>query len=278
MSLQHEPEQVANSDLNPNEETSRLLVDATAPGNGSGNITNSPAAGISRLHKAQSYCCSTNGPASGAPGIVTQQSLSASSSSKPVLMRQERTSSSYLASPQLSTLGTSEDTSDEDRTISYQLMPSAPVTRCRSCRVERRSSVSPNSVIFLSRSASKESIGRASPNPPAHNSNSGTIPPVYVTGSPSASASVSASPSTGIANPRIIRQSSQPESSSLSTKDTSSCAHQTSSLRQLKDPSDGISGIAVDAIRVRYFCCWIYLKVYFEFQKHFLFHSHLSLD
>lgn len=245
MSLQHEPEQVANSDLNSNEETSRLLVDASAPGNGSGNVT-------SRLHKAQSYCCSSNGPTSGAPGIVTQQSLSGASSSKPVLMRQERTSSSYLASPQLSTLGTSEDTSDEDRTISYQLMPSAPVNRCRSCRVERRSSASPNSVIYLSRSTSRESIGRASTNPPPNNSNSGTIPPVYVTGSPSASASVSASASTSVnTNPRIIRQSSQPESSSLSCgKETSSCAHQTSSLRQLKDPSDGISGIAVDAIRV----------------------------
>lgn len=250
MSLQHEPEQVANSDLNSTEETSKLLVDApSAPGNGSGNGSSNHPTGVSRLQKAQSYCCSNNGPTSGPPpGIVTQQSLSAASSSKPILMRQERATSSYLASPQLSTLGTSEDTSDEDRTISYQLMPSAPGNRCRSCRVERNSSVSPNnSVIFLSRSGSRESIGRCSPNPPtSNNSNAGTIPPVYVE-SPSTTASGSNS---GSANPRIIRQSSQPESSSLNcSKDP--CAHQTSSLRQLKDPSDGISGIAVDAIRVR---------------------------
>lgn len=206
------------------------------------------AASMSRLQKAQSYCCSTNGPPSGLPpGLIAQQSLSVSSSSKPILMRQERASSSYLASPQLSTLGTSEDTSDEDRTISYQLMPNAPGNRCRSCRTERRASVSPNnSVIYLSRSASRESVGRCSPNPLTINAaNTGTIPPVYVE-SPSTTASGSHS---GMTNPRIIRQSSQPESSTLCAKDPS-CAHQTSSLRQLKDPSDGISGIAVDAIRV----------------------------
>lgn len=234
MSHQHDTEQVANSgELNSAEETSKLLVDATSQGC-SGNT-------MSRLQKAQSYCCSTNGPTSGAtPALVTQKSLSATSSTKPVLIRQERTTSSYLASPQLSTLGTSEEvSSDEDRTISYQLMPSAPANRCRTCRNERRSSNSPNSVICMTRSVSKESVGRVSPNPQG---NSGTIPPVYVTGSPSAS---------GGSSSRIIRQSSQPESTSLSCSKEISCSHaHASSLRQLKDPSDQISGIAADALRV----------------------------
>jgi hypothetical protein len=239
MSHQHETEQVANTgDLNSAEETSKLLVDAGTT-QGLGGSSSGGNGNMSRLQKAQSYCCSTNGPTSGTtPNLITQQSLSATSSTKPMLIRQERTTSSYLASPQLSTLGTSEDTSDEDRTISYQLMPSAPNNRCRTCRNERRSSISPNSVICLTRSASKESVGRISPNP------SGTIPPVYVTGSPSASAGSSS---------RIIRQSSQPESSSLACTKEVSCAHQahqTSSLRQLKDPSDQISGIAGDVLRV----------------------------
>jgi hypothetical protein len=243
MSLQHETEQVANTeDLNSAEETSKLLVDAGTT-QGLGGSHSGGSGNMSRLQKAQSYCCSTNGPTSGTtPNLVSQQSLSATSSTKPMLIRQERTTSSYLASPQLSTLGTSEDTSDEDRTISYQLMPSAPNNRCRTCRNERRSSISPNSVICMTRSASKESVGRISPNP---QSTSGTIPPVYVTGSPSASASSSS---------RIIRQSSQPESSSLACTKEVSCAHhahQTSSLRQLKDPSDQISGIAGDVLRVR---------------------------
>jgi len=124
-------------------------------------------------------------------------------------------------------------------------MPNVPSNRCRTCRsYERRASVSPASVIYLPRSASKESVGRLAPSTTAiqhQHSASATIPPVFVTGSPTHTS-------------RIIRQSSQPEASTLSCCN-GQCTHappQTSSLRQLKDPSDGISGIAVDALRVRF--------------------------
>lgn len=236
MSLQHEPEQVANSGLGSTEETSKLLVE-TQNNNSSNNNANLP-----RLQKAQSYSLpSSNGPTTSS-GLVTQHSLSSgtSSGSKPMLIRQDRTSS-YLASPQMSALGTSEETSDDDNAkgISYQLMPNHPANRCRTCRTnERRSSTSPASVIYLPRSVSKESVGRLTPNPVVHH-HSATIPPVYITGSPTK-------------NSRIIRQSSQPEASTLACCSGPTCshAHQTSSLRQLKDPSDQISGIAGDVLRV----------------------------
>lgn len=237
MSLQHEPEQVATSGLDSSEESSKLLVEAQSSNNNNNNSKNN--ANIAKLQKAQSYTCSTNGPTTSS-GLVTQQSLSSSgATSKPVLIRQDRTSS-YLASPQLSTLGTSDETSEEEnaRAISYQLMPSIPTNRCQTCRLsERSSSVSPSSVVYIPRSASKESVSRLNPNITHHHS--ANIPPVYVTGSPTHSS-------------RIIRQSSQPEASTLSCCSGPTCshAHQTSSLRQLKDPSDQISGIAVDALRV----------------------------
>jgi hypothetical protein len=232
MSL-HEHEQVANSGLGSAEETSKLLEPQSSNNN---NNLNSNA-NLARLQKAQSYTCSTNGPTTSS-GLTTQQSFSGTAS-KPVLIRQDRTSS-YLTSPQLSGLGTSDETSDDDnaRAISYQLIPN-PSNRCRTCRTyDRRSSVSPNSVIYLPRSDSKESVGRLTTSSAVHH-HSATIPPVYVTSSPTNGS-------------RIIRQSSQPEASSLSCckEPTCSHAHQTSSLRQLKDPSDQISGIAVDALRV----------------------------
>jgi hypothetical protein len=152
-----------------------------------------------------------------------------------VLIRQDRTTnSSYLASPQLSTLGTSEETSDDDavKTISYQLIPSGP--KCRACNLnERRASVSPSTVInnaSMLRCSSKESISRLSPSSALLQSSA--IPPVYVTGSP-------------VNSSRVIRQSSQPESSTLSC-----CMQQTSSLRQLRDVSDPIAGIATETLRV----------------------------
>ena len=233
MSLQHEHEQVANSSLGSAEETSKLLVESQNNNNSYNNNAN-----LARLQKAQSYTCSTNGPTTSS-GITAQQSFSGTAS-KPVLIRQDRTSS-YLTSPQMSGLGTSEETSDDDnvRAISYQLIPN-PTNRCRTCRSnERRSSVSPNSVIYLPRSDSKESVSRL-PTTSALHHNSVSIPPVYVTGSPTHGS-------------RIIRQSSQPEASTLSCCKEPSCshAHQTSSLRQLKDPGEQISGIAADALRVR---------------------------
>lgn len=238
MSLQHEPEQVANSSLGASEETSKLLVESQSQSGNNNNKSNNNA-NLARLQKAQSYNCSTNGPTTSS-GLVAQQSFSGTAS-KPVLIRQDRTSS-YLTSPQLSGLGTSDETSDDDnaRAISYQLMPN-PTNRCRTCRShERRSSVSPNSVIYLPRSASKESVGRLTTNTAVHH-HSANIPPVYVTGSPTNGS-------------RIIRQSSQPEASSLSCSKEPICshAHQTSSLRQLKEPSDQISGIAGDVLRVSF--------------------------
>lgn len=246
MSLQHEQtstEHVANSGLGSSEETSKLLIEAQGTNNNNNAVT------IPILQKAHSYS-SSNGPTvttTTTPPLITQQSLtSSSSSSKPVLIRQDRATSSYLASPQLSALGTSEETSDDDnaKTISYQLMPSGPTNRCRTCHShERRSSISPSSVIQIPRSASKESIGRLSPSSALQIQGS-TIPPVYITGSPTNNTS------------RVIRQSSQPEASTLSCCNNS-CSHaqqpQTSSLRQLRDPSDPIAGIATETLRVSNF-------------------------
>jgi hypothetical protein len=250
MSLQHEPEQVANSGLG--EETSKLLIEAQGANNNNKNNNNN--VNLAKLQKAQSYSCSSNGPtassnvagpnASSTSALVTQQSLASGTSNKPVLIRQDRTTSAYLASPQLSALGTSEDTSDDDatKTISYQLMPNAPTNRCRTCHThERRSSVSPSSVIHMPRSQSKESLGRLSSSSVVHQ-HSTNIPPVLITSSPTNTS-------------RVIRQSSQPESSTLSCCNHSGCTHaqQTSSLRQLRDVSDPIAGIGTEILRVSFF-------------------------
>lgn len=195
-----------------------------------------------------------NGPAG--------QANSSTSNTKPMLIRQDRT---YLASPQLSTTGTnlgeSEESADDFRidenvrsapdmlqdfhtpkiSISRddyndenaQALSPLPTTRCRTCR---RSSTSPTTLVYFDRSTSKDSIvhGHLRPHLFVHH-HSTTIPPVFVTGSPSRSS-------------RVIRQSSQPESSSMAGH----CSHQTSSLRQLKEPSDALSGIAADALRVNF--------------------------
>lgn len=202
--------------------------------------------------------CNLNGP--------TNQACSSTSTTKPMLIRQDRT---YLASPQLSATGTnlggSEESADDFKMNenvrsapdmlqefstpqisisqdayndeSAQILSPLPTTRCRTCR---RSSTSPTSIVFFDRSTSKDSIvhGHLRPHLFVHH-HSTTIPPVFVTGgSPSRSN-------------RIIRQSSQPEPSSLCQGLHCTHAHQTSSLRQLKDPSDALSGIAADALRVR---------------------------
>lgn len=200
-------------------------------------------------------------------GPTSQANSSTSTTNKPMLIRQDRT---YLASPQLSAtganLGGSEESADDFRidenvrsapdmlqdwrtpkiSISSdaydayndenaQALSPLPTTRCRTCR---RSSTSPTSIVYFDRSTSKDSIvhGHLRPHLFVHH-HSTPIPPVFVTGgSPSRSS-------------RIIRQSSQPEPSSLCGSHCTH-AHQTSSLRQLKDPSDALSGIAADALRV----------------------------
>lgn len=202
----------------------------------------------------------TNGPS-------TYQT-SPAGSSKPMLIRQDRT---YLASPQLSATGTnlggSEESADDFRideqnrsapdmlqnfnhhhahspypqisvsSDNYngedtQILSPLPSTRCRTCR---RSSTSPTSIILLDRSTSKDSIitGHLRPHVLVHH-HSTTIPPVYVTGSPSKSG-------------RIIRQSSQPDPSMYGH---GSMSHQTASLSQLKNPSDTIAEIAGEALKV----------------------------
>lgn len=57
------------------------------------------------------------------------------------------------------------------------------------------------------------------------------IPPVLITSSPNSGS-------------RIIRQSSQPEASNVI------CCQHAPSLRQLRDPSEGIAGIAADSLRI----------------------------
>lgn len=200
------------------------------------------------------------------PTNQNQANSSTSTTTKPMLIRQDRT---YLASPQLSATGTnlggSEESSDDFRiddnvrsapqlqelqeystpkiSISQdafvdenaQILSPLPTTRCRTCR---RSSTSPTSIVYFDRSTSKDSIvhGHLRPHLFVHH-HSTTIPPVFVTGgSPSRST-------------RVIRQSSQPEPSSLCGSHCSH-SHPTTSLRQLKDPSDALSGIAADAMRV----------------------------
>lgn len=252
-----------NDDVGSSDETASLLVlsknkhsiVATAPTQPRGTVTK---------------MSSVNGPGG---------------SNKPVLTRQECTSS-YLISPNLSqTMGGSEEsggaTEDEHHAPHrYQLSVNAtsvpdldaqchleapiisissqscrsghrgsvsgyqlntPHSRCRSCRTcERRASTTPASSLQLARSVSKESVrsvihGHLSP----HSINvQQHIPPVLITSSPNSS--------------RIIRQSSQPEASNIICCGSYQCSHTTPnmSLRQLREPSEGIAGIAADSLRI----------------------------
>jgi hypothetical protein len=167
-------------------------------------------------------------------GFHGQKSLSAlpstsppmASTSKPVLMRQDR---AYLASPQLSAAGAGSEESADDFRIDENVrsapeglqdwsttpkisisedayndengpLSPLPVTRCRTCR---RSSTSPTSIVYFDRSTSKDNIvhGNMRTHLLVHH-HSTTIPPVYVTGSPTRSS-------------KMYRQSSQPEPSSI---------------------------------------------------------------
>lgn len=188
---------------------------------------------------------------------------------KPVLIRQDRTSA-YVTSPQLSGVGASEDEDDKrksmqeitkagsgDETVKPVISVSTPsespgnknqqvvpYNRCKACRnCDRRASSSQISSIPLQikKSASKESIrsttmyGRFSPQ--LIKQQSVAIPPVLVTSSP-------------VNGSRIIRQSSQPEQGTYTSNSCVAHSGQSSSLRQLKDPSDGIAGIAGDCLRI----------------------------
>lgn len=125
----------------------------------------------------------------------------------------------------------------------YQLIPHASYSRCRGC--ERRASTTPMSSLHMARSVSRESV-RSALHLPCSCSvlhTAGTCPAlqpptVLLTTSPSN---------------RIIRQSSQPEASAI-TCCGGHCAHQhhapSASLRQLREPGDGIAGIAADSLRI----------------------------
>ncbi|XP_070503385.1 small conductance calcium-activated potassium channel protein-like isoform X4 [Chironomus tepperi] len=246
-----ETEKITNAENSASSnETSKLLTETVSKVLNNGPTSNGQ----------QQQATNTNS------NTITPTSATASTSTtKPMLIRQDRT---YLASPQLSVTGTnmggSEESADDYRideqnrsapdmlqnyshplspypqiSISSdnyngedsQILSPLPTTRCRTCR---RSSTSPTSIIYLDRSTSKDSIvhGHLRPHLLVHH-HSTTIPPVYVTGSPSKSS-------------RIIRQSSQPEPSMYGH----TLAHQTASLGQLKNPGDMIAGIAGEALKM----------------------------
>ncbi|XP_048516125.1 small conductance calcium-activated potassium channel protein isoform X6 [Athalia rosae] len=184
---------------------------------------------------------------------------------KPVLTRQDR-ATFLVASPQLSVsgLGGSEEsgTTEDPATRSVpdielhcrldgEPQPAmAPVgVSCRTrhcstshhgynrCRCDRRESLAPTSAMHLARSVSRESVRsghHCCPCPAA------PPPPVLVTTSPSA---------------RIIRQSSQPEASACCCSGCCCPLHggiapSAASLRQLREPGEGIAGIAADSLRI----------------------------
>lgn len=262
MSLQkqHDLESAINSGYGSSDETTTLLVITT--------LIPTVTTNTNVLVKMSS----SNGP--------TTSSSSSVIGSKPVLMRQDRTST-YLVSPQLSSsYYTSEESGNieeetnqhnarsvpdleahlrlETPVISvsnscyseqrggsasgYQLMPH---NRCRACRTcDRRASTTPVSSLYLDRSVSKESVRSNVQGhlPPCNTAVVQHIPPVLITSSPNSGS-------------RIIRQSSQPESSTLALCcNGHSCIHPHSvasaSLRQLRDPSEAISGIAAESLRI----------------------------
>lgn len=245
---------IVNSGYGSSDETASLLL---VGGGNEGNPT-IVSMGSKQVSTMSSHS-STNGPTGGG--------------NKPVLIRQDRTST-YLASPQLSAQGGSEESGGtmgadtrsvpdielhcdaetpkisvcdaESKASNYQLVP---YNRCRACRnCDRRAStavasLSTGSSALVGRSASKESVavhggGRYSPGG-LSKQQSASIPPVLITSSPTGS--------------RIIRQSSQPEQSNIVCCGAH-CAHAHTtpnvSLQRLKDPADGIAGIAADSLRI----------------------------
>ncbi|XP_076223371.1 small conductance calcium-activated potassium channel isoform X2 [Nomia melanderi] len=104
------------------------------------------------------------------------------------------------------------------------------------CRCDRRDSLAPSSAFHLARSVSRESVKSGHHCCPCQ----APPPPVLVTTSPST---------------RIIRQSSQPEASACCCSGCCCSLHagtapSAASLRQLREPGDGIAGIAADSLRI----------------------------
>lgn len=280
MSLQNDIEITPNSGYGSGDETASLLVIATTTNNN--NIVTTTT-----TINNQPKMASINGPAAATPS-----GSGSSCATKPVLMRQDRTSV-YLASPNLSqTLGCSEESgpsnedyseprlasSIQDIDNSYRLETPVisisnvshhsggggggagghrssisgyqltPHSRCRACRnCERRASTTPVSSLHMARSVSRESVRSSNAAVSGHLQTCSVniqphIPPVLITASP-------------ISGSRIIRQSSQPEASNIVCCGAhTTCIHsQTApsvSLRQLRDPGEGIAGIAADSLRI----------------------------
>ncbi|XP_049294338.1 small conductance calcium-activated potassium channel protein isoform X5 [Anopheles funestus] len=290
MSLQNDTDPATNSGYGSSDETASLLVMAGT--NSSSTTTTSGSSIVSTINKPKMASHSSfNGPTMATGAIAGPSSginqTTLTTGNKPILIRQDRTST-YLASPQLSATGlggseesaTGEDDQHNARSVpdielhcrleapaiavsaschsdggsggriaasdraastgsgtgGYQLIP---YNRCRACRnCDRRASTTPMSSLKLTRSVSKESVRSA-----LHSRltvQHSTIPPVLITSSPTSGS-------------RIIRQSSQPEASTLSCC-ANQCAHAcsmpSSSLRQLREPGDGIAGIAADSMRI----------------------------
>lgn len=134
----------------------------------------------------------------------------------------------------------------------YQISPSTS-NRCRSCRsCDRRASTTPVSSLHIMRSVSKESMrsntvyGYLSPScaSTTQQHHQRMPPPVLLTDSPSSGG-----------GSRIIRQSSQPEASNIvCCGGHNTCNHsQTApsmSMKLLREPSEGIAGIAVDSLKI----------------------------
>lgn len=120
-----------------------------------------------------------------------------------------------------------------------QLVPHT-YTRCRVC--ERRQSTAPISALQLARSVSRESV-RSAVHYPCGCSSLHAVSTCPVIQPPALLLPTSST--------RIIRQSSQPESSAC----VAHCPHHahhhpSASLRQLREPGDGIAGIAADTMRI----------------------------
>ncbi|CAK9828333.1 Small conductance calcium-activated potassium channel protein [Anthophora retusa] len=198
--------------------------------------------------------------------------VAAASQGKPVLTRQDR-ATFLVASPQLSVsgLGGSEEsgTTEDPATrsvpdielhcrldvelqqqsqpqpqpqtqVQQPIVPTGYRSRQPShqhrCRCDRRDSLAPSSALHLARSVSRESVKSSHHCCPCQ----APPPPVLVTTSPSA---------------RIIRQSSQPEASACCCSGCCCPLHagttpSAASLRQLREPGDGIAGIAADSLRI----------------------------
>ncbi|KAL0821102.1 hypothetical protein ABMA28_005729 [Loxostege sticticalis] len=120
-----------------------------------------------------------------------------------------------------------------------QLVPHT-YTRCRVC--ERRQSTAPMSALQLARSVSRESV-RSALHYPCGCSSLHAVSTCPVIQPPALLL-----PTTST---RIIRQSSQPESSACAAHCPHHAHHHPSaSLRQLREPGDGIAGIAADSLRI----------------------------